>query len=127
MEIDFKKVGDKIRDARTAKKLTQENLAEQTNLSVTHISAIENASSKFSVDALVEISEALNISIDWLLLGDNEENLYIEHQVNRTLSDCSEREVRFLLNLLQNCKLSLREYQIPESISLPKKKPFLKL
>ena len=53
MEIDFKKVGDKIRDARTAKKLTQENLAELTNLSVTHISAIENAASKFSVDALV--------------------------------------------------------------------------
>lgn len=123
MEIDFKKVGDKIRDARIAKKLTQENLAEQTNLSVTHISAIENASSKFSVDALVEISEALNISIDWLLLSDTGNNLYVEHQVNRTLSDCSEREVRFLLDVLRICKLSLREYQKPEFIPFPKKKP----
>lgn len=122
MEIDFKKVGDKIRDARTAKKLTQENLAEQTNLSVTHISAIENASSKFSVDALVEISEALNISIDWLLLGDDGNNLYIEHQVNRVLFDCSEREIRFLLDVLHTCKLSLREYQEPELIPLSKKK-----
>ena len=122
MEIDFKKVGDKIRDARTAKKLTQENLAELTNLSVTHISAIENAASKFSVDALVGISEALNISIDWLLLGDDGNNLYIEHQVNRALSDCSQREIRFLLDVLHTCKLSLREYQEPELISLSKKK-----
>lgn len=123
MEIDLKKVGDKIRDARIAKKLTQENLAELTNLSVTHISAIENASSKFSVDALVEISEALNISLDWLILGDDGNNLYVEHQVSRALSDCSEREIRFLLDILQTCKLSLREYQEPELIPLPKKKP----
>lgn len=123
MEVDFKKVGDKIRKARKAKKLTQENLAEQTNLSVTHISAIENADSKFSVDALVKISEALNISIDWLLLGDERNNLYVEHQVNRALADCSESEIRFLLDVLQTCKISLREYQKPENIPVPEKKP----
>lgn len=127
MEVDYKKVGDKIRKARTAKKLTQENLAEQTNLSITHISAIENAVSKFSVDALVNISAALNISMDWLLLGDERNNLYIEHQVNRALSDCSESEIRFLLDVLRTCKISLREYHVEyqesEAILSPKKKP----
>lgn len=126
MEIDYRKVGDKIRKARKAKQLAQENLAEQTDLSITHISAIENAASKFSVDALVNISEALNISMDWLLLGDEGNHLYIEHQVNRALSDCSESEIRFLLDVLRTCKISLREYheeyQGPEAILLPKKK-----
>ncbi len=121
MRLDFKDVGDKIKKARGSMNLTQEALAEKANLSVTHISAIENASSKFSVAALVNIADALEISIDWLLFSKNGGNLYVEHQVERILTDCSEREIYILLTLLKNNKEALREFQKFETLPFSEK------
>ena len=40
-ELDFSLIGQRIKEIRTAKKLTQEYLAEKTGVNVSHISNIE--------------------------------------------------------------------------------------
>ena len=42
-------------------------MRRKTDLSVTHISAIENANSKFSLHTLANIASELDLSIDYLI------------------------------------------------------------
>ncbi len=110
MKLNDTQIGEKIKKARKEKGLTQEKLAELTHLSVTHISAIETARSSFSVSTLVDIATALETSTDWLLFNGQEISCCIEHQINRVLFDCSEKEVLMLLMLMESNKAAIRKF-----------------
>ena len=61
--MDLKAVGQRIKAAREAKNLTQEELAALVNLSTTHVSVIER-----KLDTFVAIANALDVSADALLI-----------------------------------------------------------
>ncbi|WP_339221086.1 helix-turn-helix transcriptional regulator [Paenibacillus sp. FSL H8-0332] len=54
-------VGDRIRAIRKAKGLTQQQLAELSNLDDAYIGAVERGERNFSIDTLEKIVAALNI------------------------------------------------------------------
>ena len=62
-----KLIGNRISQARKAKHLTQENLAEITGLSVSAISRIETGKNSTSLKTLCKFCDALNIGLDYLL------------------------------------------------------------
>ena len=66
-ELDFSFIGQRIKEIRTGKKLTQESLANITGVNVSHISNIETNKVKVSLTLLVQICNALDITIDYLL------------------------------------------------------------
>ena len=66
-ELDFSFIGQRIKEIRTGKKLTQESLANITGVNVSHISNIETNKVKISLTLLVGICNALDITIDYLL------------------------------------------------------------
>lgn len=68
--IDYIELGKTIKTIRSRNNLTQENLAELTNMSTTHISNIENGKTKVSLSAINSISNALDYTIDELIHGD---------------------------------------------------------
>ncbi len=98
----------KIRDARLNARITQEVLAEKTDLSITHISAIENASTGVSLQALTNIASELRISIDFLVFDSRHSNLVIESEIKNILSDCTDREAQVLLELLKASKEAVK-------------------
>jgi len=55
-------VGDRIRAIRKAKELTQQQLAERSNLDDAYIGAVERGERNFSIDTLDKIVEGLDIS-----------------------------------------------------------------
>ncbi|MCK9857597.1 helix-turn-helix transcriptional regulator [Paenibacillus sp. ATY16] len=55
-------VGDRIRAIRKAKELTQQELAERSNLDDAYIGAVERGERNFSIDTLDKIVEGLDIS-----------------------------------------------------------------
>lgn len=69
-EIDYNAVGERIKNSRISKNITQDKLAELIEVNQTHLSNIERGKTKMSTDALVNISRSLNTSIDYLLFGD---------------------------------------------------------
>ncbi len=73
--IDFKEIGKRIKIKRIDLKLTQEKLAEMTDLTETYIGAIERATSKCSIETLVKIAQSLNMNLDYLVLGTNINNV----------------------------------------------------
>ena len=65
--VDYKKLGIKIKEIRTNRNLTQDNLAQMIDCNVSHISNIENAHTKVSLIALLAIAYALDTTIDYLM------------------------------------------------------------
>lgn len=65
--LDYKAIGQRIRQYRKLKKLSQEELSEKIGISPTHMSHIETGGTKLSLPVLVEIAKSLNVSTDNLL------------------------------------------------------------
>lgn len=66
-ELDFSAIGQKIKEVRIEKQLTQEYLANVTGVNVSHISNIETNKVKVSLTLLVNICNALDTTIDFML------------------------------------------------------------
>lgn len=67
MEIDYKEIGKRIRKARKARRMTQEELAELIGVNTTHISNIEGGKKPFSFKIFVRLYTALKVNPDSLL------------------------------------------------------------
>ena len=56
------KLGQNIKKARKAKKLSQNELAEKMNISREHLAKLETAKRRISLKLLFDISDFLNVS-----------------------------------------------------------------
>lgn len=72
--INYTALGKRIRNARKAKKLSQEQLAEACALSAAHIGHIERGTRIPSLDTVFRISMTLDVSIDYIILDSLENN-----------------------------------------------------
>lgn len=69
--MDYKRIGQKIREYRKLRSFTQEELAEEIGISSTHMSHIETGSTKLSLPVIVDLSKALQVTIDSIIQIDN--------------------------------------------------------
>lgn len=67
MELDYKAIGKRIKIARIRADLTQEGLSAQVSLSPSHMSNIETGTTKVSLTTIVNIANALSVTVDDLL------------------------------------------------------------
>lgn len=82
--MDFTKVGYRIKLAREAKNLSQEDLAALVDLSPTHISVIERGKKATRLDKFVAIANVLEVSADSLLID------VVDHSVTGVTNELSE-------------------------------------
>lgn len=66
MDLDFGLVGRRVREARIARGLTAEMLAERVDLATESLRHIEIGSSKPSLQTLYRIASVLGVSLDYL-------------------------------------------------------------
>lgn len=62
-------VGDRVRDIREKRSMTQDKLAEAAGISKSFLSEIENDKSNVGAQILLRIANALGASVDYLLQG----------------------------------------------------------
>ena len=98
-EIDYEKLGLKIKDLRQSKGLTQERLGELVDCNTSHISNIENNHTKVSLNVLLSIA---NSSIDYLL-SDQYENasFALDNEILRVLKTCDNEKKEKILKIIQ--------------------------
>lgn len=109
MDINFKLIGKRIKEVRKQRSLTQADLAELTGMSDSYISYIETAKKQASLESLVQISNALGITVDELLCGNQ---LYsptdYQTDIDLLMNDCSLLERRFIYELISVAKYIIR-------------------
>ena len=68
-KMDYKDLGKRVRARRTELNWTQERLAQEIGVSTSFVGHIERGSRKASIDTLVLLANAMDISTDELLEG----------------------------------------------------------
>ena len=109
MDINFKLIGKRIKEVRKQRSLTQADLAELTGMSNSYISYIETAKKQASLESLVQISNALGVTVDELLCGNQ---LYsptdYQTDIDLLMDDCSLLVRRFIYELISVAKYIIR-------------------
>ena len=102
MEIDYAKLGAKIKAIRQSKGLTQDNLAEMVSCNTSHISNVENYHTKASLNVLLAIANSLNTSIDYLLSDQyNNSSLALDNEIIRAIKDFDNEKKEKLLKMIE--------------------------
>ena len=78
--VNYENVGNKIRERRNFLKVTQENLANDINVSASFIFDIENGRRKMSLETMIKISIALKTSLDYFVL-DNVKDVKLKNNI----------------------------------------------
>ena len=100
-EIDYFKLGLKIKEVRQSKGLTQDKLAEIVSCNTSHISNIENNHPKVSLNVLLSIANALNTSIDYLLSNQYENSsLALDNEILRAIQNCDDVKKEKILKII---------------------------
>lgn len=68
--LDFEKISQRIKDTRLEKGITQDYVATVADVNTSHISNIENNRVKVSLTTLVQICNALDTTVDYILAGE---------------------------------------------------------
>lgn len=106
----LKEIGTRIRESRKAKKLSQNELSEIVQVSPSYMSDIENGKVNISLEVFMRLTEALQVSADWLLRTDVPQVAHIQSgELSDILSDCSAQETQALIKMLRSMKATIRE------------------
>ncbi|MCC8013713.1 MAG: helix-turn-helix transcriptional regulator, partial [Eubacterium sp.] len=97
---DYKLIGKRIKEIRLRCSITQEKLAEGSNVSVPYISYIESGTKKPSLDVLIRIANVLEVTVDEILVG----NIFYKptdyrHDFDELLEICTQNEKRIILKM----------------------------
>lgn len=84
--INLENIGQKIKQARTRLKKTQQQVADECGISKSLLSKIENGQTSSAVATLSKISQSLNVSLSWILDDRPETDLVLLPKVNRQVS-----------------------------------------
>ena len=109
VELDYYKIGQRIRKARKVADLSQEQLAEKVNISITHMSHIETGNTKLSLPVLADIAQTLQVKTDSLLFETAETDYSRCEELAEMTKECSDKEMQLLADVLRSCKKYLRK------------------
>jgi transcriptional regulator with XRE-family HTH domain len=101
-EIDYAKLGLKIKDMRISKGFTQESLAEMVGCNTSHISNIENNHTKVSLNVLLSIANSLHTSIDYLLSNQyDNSSLALDNEILRAIQNIDNTKKEKLIKMIE--------------------------
>lgn len=105
IDLDYNAIGYRIKITRLKYKLTQEKLSEICDITPQHLSNIENGNTKVSLPTLIKIANALNVTVDYLLVDviDNNKGIVME-EVADFFNDCETEEISSYLEILKKFK-----------------------
>lgn len=72
MHFDQVNFGCRVRELRKSRNLTQEQLSAMLHISIDHLGKIEVGKRGISIDLLLELSEALDVTLDFLVKGNSD-------------------------------------------------------
>lgn len=100
MALDYKLIGERLKKARIKKGITQEELAEDMDISIAYISRIENGKTHVSLTRLNELCLILDTTEGYILNGvSDNSNLYLTNELNSILKDCSSKDKELIYQI----------------------------
>lgn len=109
MPLNTYAFGRNVRHYRKKRGLSQNTLSELIDKSPTYLSYLESGLRSTSLDTLVDLANALNVTTDTLLKESLENTtLIMSNEYAAVLGDCTDYEQKILLEVLTAVKASIR-------------------
>lgn len=100
MALDYSIIGERLKKARLAKDLTQEQLAEKLDVSVAFLSRAERGNVKINLSRITQICDILDVSISNILTGtvSNSKN-YLTDDFSNLLKNCPPEKLKLIYDI----------------------------
>lgn len=110
IELNYQLVGKRLRAIRKKRGLTQERLAEVAGISPQHCSGIETGRAKVSLPALVQLCNALDTTLDAVLLDSlpTAAKPGLLREVEAVFADATADEMYLMLSQAKSIKEAVR-------------------
>ena len=97
MKVNYNEIGKRILERRKELGLTQEAITELTGISTNQVSNLENSRSVPTVETVLKLSEAMNVTPDYFLLGvaRSTERAPIADITNKSLL-CTDKQIQLI-------------------------------
>ncbi len=100
MALDYSVIGQRIKQARLAKNMTQEDLAEKIDISVAFLSRVERGNSHINLKRLNQLCGLLDVTEGYLLNGASSSDInYLNKEFSELLSHCSPKKQKLIYNV----------------------------
>lgn len=101
--MDDLNIGKRIKFAREQNNLTRDVLAEKVGISKMYLSQLEKGQRHASLPVTIKIAESLNLSLDYLIYGDNSIDIN-KKEVIELVNSASNRQLKIIKDVLSNLK-----------------------
>lgn len=102
MNIDYKLIGERIKQVRKSKNMTQETLAEKLNVSIGYVSQVERGITKISLDLLGAISTILDCDVATLISETAiRSNEYMTTEIIEATRSLDDKKRRYILEIIK--------------------------
>ena len=100
MALDYSIIGSRLKQARLAKNLTQEDLSEQIDISVAFLSRVERGNSHINLKRLSQICSILEVPEGYILSGSySDSRNYLSKEFSELLKSCSPEKQKLIYNV----------------------------
>lgn len=104
-DINFERIAKKIREIRISKGYSQDYIANIADVNTSHICNIENNRAKVSLSTLIQICNALDTTVDYILSDEyNTPVNAIEHELLNEFRLCSEDTQKQIIKIVKALK-----------------------
>jgi transcriptional regulator with XRE-family HTH domain len=100
--MNYENLGKRIREERIKLNLTQSKLAEEINISDSYMSYIERGEKSLSLETLINITNRLGVSVDYLLqesIETNDDNII--NQFKCLINNKSPKEKQMAIDVVK--------------------------
>lgn len=104
-ELNFEQISHRLKEIRIEKGITQEYVAKIADVNTSHISNIENGRVKVSLTTLVQMCNALGITLDYILSGEYPDaSSALDREILHAIHDCDTKTKEQILKIISVLK-----------------------
>lgn len=102
MSVDYRIIGQRIKQMRKTLRQTQEHLAEQLDVTVGYISQVERGVTKANLDLLCRISDLFGCDVSYFVTGISAaQDTYLLDEFTELFMHLSKDQKRFVVSLME--------------------------
>lgn len=99
---DYKvEMGNRMKEKRKALHLTQEQMAEKLNISIKHYGGVERGVAGLSIENLIEVSDILGVSLDYLIKGNLQNDEMLPNRIKEIYLSCPKEKRHHIIEMLE--------------------------
>ncbi|MGN1277296.1 MAG: helix-turn-helix domain-containing protein [Floccifex sp.] len=98
--IDYKMIGNRLKNRRKELKLTQEEVCAKANITTFYLSKLENGKSTPTLETLAVLAKVLQTDLVYLLSGSSKLNdLYIDERLAEISAKANEEQLELIIKI----------------------------